>query len=142
MKRLSNDQKTFLILNLVLFAGALVYPIYHYCVFHFNTPFSHCFLKEWFGIYCPLCGGTRCVYELLHFRFLSALYYNAYVVFAVALFLVWDVATLIGFLRGRKSFFRIPKWVYVFLTVLLFLFFALRTVLLFAYGIDPIGDLS
>lgn len=141
MKNFSKDQKVFLILNLVLLVGALVYPLYHYWVFHFSTPFSHCFLKEFFGIYCPLCGGTRCLYELLHFRFLPALRYNAYVVFAVFLCLVWDLATLIAFLRGRKTFFRIPKWVYILLTVLLFLFFALRTVLFFAFGIDWIGDL-
>ena len=142
MKQLFKDQKRFLCLNLVFLTGALVYPLYCYWVFHFNTPFSHCFLKEWFGIYCPLCGGTRALYELLHLRFLSALRYNTYVVLFAVLVILWDIVTFIGFLRGRKTFFRIPKWVYVFLTVLLFLFFALRTVLLFAYGIDPIGDLS
>ena len=78
MKQLSKDQKRFLCLNLVFLVGAPVYPLYCYWVFHFSTPFSHCFLKEWFGVYCPLCGGTRALYELLHFRLLSALRYNAY----------------------------------------------------------------
>ena len=141
MKQLSKDQKLFLGLNLVFLTGALVYPLYCYWVFHFSTPFSHCFLKEWFGVYCPLCGGTRALYELLHFRLLSALRYNAYVVLFAVLVILWDIVTFIGFLRGRKTFFRIPKWVYLVLTALLFLFFAIRTFLFFAYGIDPIGDL-
>lgn len=142
MKNLSKNKKRYLLLNLLLLAGALIYPLYYYFVFHSETPLSHCLLKEWFGIYCPLCGGTRCVYELLHFRFLSALRYNAYVVFMAFLFLIWDVWALVRFLRAGDNFPKIPKWVFFALAGLLLLFFIGRNVLLLGYGIDPIGDLS
>ena len=141
MKRLSKDQKKFLFLNLLLVLGALAYLLYYYISMYSTIPFSHCFLREWFGIYCPFCGGTRCICELFRFRFLAALRYNAYVAFLVVLFLIWDVATFVGFLRGKKAFFKIPKWVFIVLTVLLILFFAFRTILLLGYGIDWIGDL-
>lgn len=141
MKRLSKDQRRFLTLNLLLLFGVLAYLLYYHISMHSAIAFSHCFLRNWFGIYCPLCGGTRSLYELSRFHLLAALRYNAYVVFAAALFLVWEVATLIRFLRGRKTFYRIPKWVYLALAVLLILFFALRAILLVAYGIDWIGDL-
>ena len=141
-KELSADQKKFLWLNLVLLGLALLFPLYYHWVFQSNTPLSHCFLKEWFGIYCPLCGGTRCIWELFHFRFLAALRYNAYVLLFVLLFLVWDAATLVRFLRGKTDFFKIPKAIPILLILLLALFFAVRTVLFFAYRIDPIGDLT
>ena len=138
---LSGDQKKYLYLNLTIIVLVLLFPLYHYWVFHYNTIFSHCLLKEWFGIYCPLCGGTRCVWELMQFHFLAALRYNAYVVLLAVLFLAWDILTLIRFLRGKKEFFKIPQAVYISLAVLLLLFFAARTVLLLIYHIDPIGDL-
>ena len=140
--KLSGDQKKYLYLNLTLLALTLLFPLYYYWVFHYNTVFSHCLLKEWFGIYCPLCGGTRCVWELLQFHFLAALRYNAYVVLLVALFLVWEILTLVRFLRGKKEFFRIPQILPILLAVLLVLFFVARTLLLLVWHIDPIGDLT
>ena len=142
MKQLSQIKKRYLFVNALLLAGALVYPLYYYLVFHTDTPFSHCFLKEWFGIYCPLCGGTRCVYELLHFRFLSALRYNAYVVFTVFGGLIYDLIALIRFLRGKEDLPRIPKAVFAFFILLLVLFFILRTILWLGFGVDFIGDLA
>ena len=142
MKELSKDKKKYLIFNGLLLFGALIYPLYYYVVFRTNTPFSHCLLKEWFGVYCPLCGGTRCVYELLHFRFLSALRYNAYVVLVALLGIVYDFVALVRFLRGKEDLPKIPRAVFVALTLLLLLFFVLRTVLWFGFGVDFIGDLA
>ena len=142
MKSLSKDQRKYLYLNLFLLAASLAYFLYYVISMYTAIPFSHCFLRSWFGIYCPLCGGTRCVYELLRFHLLSALRYNAYVVLLVFLFLIWEAATLIRFLCGKTTFIRIPKWVYVALTILLILFFIFRTILYLRYGIDWIGDLS
>ena len=141
MKSLSKDQKRYLAWNLLLLAGAIAYFFYYLISLYTTVPFSHCFLREWFGIYCPLCGGTRCLWELVHLHVWSALRYNAYVVLLVLLFLLWEIATLIRFSMGKKYFFQIPKWVFILLGVLLLLFFAIRTTLLLKYGIDWIGDL-
>ena len=64
MKSLSRDQKRYLDLNLFLLAGAFAYFLYYLVSLYTAVPFSHCFLRSWFGIYCPLCGGTRAVFEL------------------------------------------------------------------------------
>ncbi|MBQ7173211.1 MAG: DUF2752 domain-containing protein [Clostridia bacterium] len=141
-RRLSGDQKKYLALNLALLALVLLFPLYYHWVFENDTPFSHCFLKEWFGVYCPLCGGTRCVWELLHFRFLQAISYNAFVVLFAALFLIWDLVTLIRFLHGKKEFPAIPQSVYIGLSALFVLFFIIRTILFLIWRIDPIGDLT
>lgn len=45
------------------------------------------------GFQCPLCGMTRAVHQVLHFRFVSAFHYNV-VVFLLPLYLAIDVATL------------------------------------------------
>ena len=142
MKQLSKDQKRYVFLNLLFLCGLLFYLFYRYLIVHYEVPMAHCFLREWFGVYCPFCGGTRCVHELFHLHFLSALRYNAYVVLLTVLFLLWEIVTLIRFLRGKNPFFTIPKWIFTILTVLLILFFIFRTILYFGYGIDWLGDLK
>ena len=142
MKSLSKDQKTYLYQHILLVGIVLLYWGYHFLNMHFGAPDLHCFLKEWFGIYCPLCGGTRCLLELARLHFLSALRYNAYVALLAVLLLFWEIATLIRFFAGKEDFFPIPKWVFFFLGGLLLLFFAFRTILLLEFGIDLIGDLT
>ncbi len=58
-----------------------------------------CFFKETFGIICPFCGGTRCVFSLLTLNFADAFRYHP-VTFIYIFFLV---ASLIVFLKDKLS---------------------------------------
>lgn len=54
----------------------------------FNQQLELCILKKTTGINCPLCGMTNATHELLHFRFVNALHYNALIYLFSALLLL------------------------------------------------------
>lgn len=100
-----------------------------------------CPIKTLLRIYCPFCGGTRAVGELLSGNILSSLrlypilpvyiatvlYFECY---AVRALVTRDTAVM---KRARPAVLFIPAAVTL-------VFFLLRNVLLFL-GIDPIGEL-
>lgn len=45
-----------------------------------------CIIREFFGIYCPGCGGTRAVRYLLDGQLLKSLYYHPLVCYSVFLY--------------------------------------------------------
>ncbi|MGI6008287.1 MAG: DUF2752 domain-containing protein [Ruminococcus sp.] len=47
-----------------------------------------CFFYQYTGLYCPGCGGTRAVLELMRGHFLTSLWYHPIVLYTVAL-AVW-----------------------------------------------------
>lgn len=61
-----------------------------------------CPTKSLLGIDCPLCGGTRMLYALLHLDVAGALRYNAVGVVAVVLLIVAFGVWTWGRLRGRR----------------------------------------
>lgn len=56
-----------------------------------------CPLHAWTGLYCPGCGSTRAVYQLIHGHFLAALRFNA--MFVIAL----PIAALLIFRKQMKA---------------------------------------
>ena len=62
-----------------------------------------CPLNFFFGIYCPGCGGTHCIYALADGHVIRALRNNAIVFFSIiALILVWIQEMLRSFGRNVK----------------------------------------
>ncbi|RDI30471.1 uncharacterized protein DUF2752 [Rhodococcus sp. AG1013] len=61
-----------------------------------------CPTKALLGIDCPLCGGTRMLYSLLHFDLSDALRYNASGVVVAVLLLAGYGAWTWGRFRGRR----------------------------------------
>ena len=61
-----------------------------------------CFLRDFFGILCPVCGGTHAVNALLQGNFAGAWHANAGVVCAIAAAAWADVIILVNLIRGRK----------------------------------------
>lgn len=78
-------------------------------------------------LWCPGCGGTRALYQLLHLNFAEALHYNALVAVAAPLFLMWFAFWYYSVTRhGRSPAFRMPRAVMVGLYVLVVLFAVAR----------------
>ena len=60
--------------------------ILYFNVFLQYVQVPSCVLWEYFGIYCPGCGGTRAVEALLRGHLLKSLWYHPLVLYTVVLF--------------------------------------------------------
>ncbi|PYG87566.1 uncharacterized protein DUF2752 [Ruminiclostridium sufflavum DSM 19573] len=67
---------------LPIFAAALVYIFKNY-IYNLSTHFPACPIYNYFGIYCPGCGNTRSVQNLLNGDMLGSLKYNITPVFFI-----------------------------------------------------------
>jgi len=94
------------------------HAFYPRCIFHALT-----------GWQCPGCGGTRALYQLLHFHLGDAVRYNALVTLlapiALAYFIFWYTAVLRS---GNGPGFRLPRLAIVWLYVAVLLFGAARNI--------------
>ena len=94
------------------------------------------------GIYCPTCGMTRAMHALLSLDFALMLRCHPLAPVLVAVVLYFAVAGFILALRGEQApLSRVPRWPLYVLIALLFLFFVLRNVWLYAFSYDPLGDM-
>jgi len=66
-----------------LFAGALSGLSVIYFFKPGNYPYPSCLFHDLTGLYCPGCGSTRALYQLLHGHLGTALHDNALSVFAI-----------------------------------------------------------
>lgn len=99
----------------------------------------YCLTHQLFHLYCPLCGGTRAVSALLRLDVVSALRYNPLVVaFALGL-VIYDAVALAHVFRGGELPRLKVGWLAV--TLVAVGYFALRNILMIAFGIDPLGEL-
>ena len=106
----------------VFFFNPSAYVFYPTCQFHALT-----------GLYCPGCGGTRAVYELLHGRILLALKDNALFVLALPALAVWGARFVVQQLRNQQTTFQLrPKMAWLFLVVVL-VFAVLRNLPAFSW---------
>jgi hypothetical protein len=70
-----------------------------------------CWLHTLTGLHCPGCGGTRCVYALLHGDLRQALAYNALFVVSLPLLLLGAAQLAWSQWTGRSlPLPRMPAW--------------------------------
>lgn len=60
-----------------------------------------CVIRLFFGVYCPGCGATHCMYDLAQFRLLSALHNNLIIIAAALLLLLYWLQNLL-FVFGKR----------------------------------------
>lgn len=96
---------------------------------------------SFFHLYCPGCGGTRAISELLRLNILSSVRYNPNpLVWACALFYI-DLRSV--WILKRKGTLERPYFSRTLFTVIVsvyFLNFILRNLLLVLWDVDFIGD--
>lgn len=102
---------------------------------------SECIIHKCFKVYCPGCGGTRAVVELLHLNLAKSLYYNPIV---ILLFL--DII-FIAALKVKKKIYPEKRKNYtirmvsnIFILIIWLSFSVVRDYLLIFKNIDMIGD--
>lgn len=123
-------------------ACAALFPLYRYLVGLLPRNMTGCILHDWLFLYCPLCGGTRAVSALLHFRISEAVCDNAYVVLLAAAALIHYILAWVRLLRGERRLFRFLAWEWIAAGVLLLAFGIGRNLLMICGGYDPLGDLG
>ena len=104
---------------------------------------SECFIRTYFHIYCPGCGGSRAAIALLEGDLIQSIKYNPLtLLFIVDVFLMTllDVAKLIS--KGNIVFPKIRKYCNVTVLVFTALYFVLRNYFWLVHGIDWLGDFS
>ena len=133
----------FLLLHIAAGIGVILFPCYRAITARIFAVFPSCPMHDFFHIYCPFCGGTRAVDELLHFRFIPAMRCHPVVVLFLGLVLVWDVLAWVRLIRGRNPWsVPVPRPLALTVAGVFVGYWILRNVLLIGFGVDPLGDLA
>jgi Protein of unknown function (DUF2752) len=91
------------------------------------TFYPRCPIYESTHLLCPGCGGTRALYELLHFNLRGALHYNALVTVLFPLALLWLAANgYRAYRNGRSVRLTLPMPVLAGLLLIAVLFSVAR----------------
>lgn len=104
--------------------------------------FGNCFVREYLHIYCPGCGGTRAIIELLHFHILESIYMNPVPICMIFDFIL--AAATRNAERRMDQIARYSRWRITSKIVLLVILFGnmiVKNVLLIGFGIDLLGDI-
>ena len=135
------DLKRLLLLNLGALAFAIAFSLVAILMRRVTFPYVYCLTYSLARLYCPFCGGTRALFELMTLDFLSVLKYNAFLLYLIAAFVFFDIRAAILILKGRKGAFTVPKWLKILTVCIGVAYFVVRNLMLIAFDIDPIGDL-
>lgn len=123
--RTKNLERQLFILGLFLpIAGILLWSVYIKITPSLPLAMQTCLWDQWFGIYCPGCGGTRAIKSLLGGNILKAVWYHPLVVYGISIYLLFMVSHLISFLtsgRRRGLIFR-AGYLYTAIGILVFNF--------------------
>lgn len=101
-----------------------------------------CFFHEVLHVYCPGCGGTRAVYELLQLKLWRSFVDHPLVIFTAAILVEYYIGEIITLIcRNGKRYYYVRVWFcYVALGIIV-VNVVLKNVLLIGFHIDLIGDL-
>ncbi len=88
--------------------------------------FPDCLLRTLTGFRCVLCGGTRCVREMLKGNPAAAIYYNPYVVICAFAAAIWYIRLLVSIFQKEYKPFKVRKWHLQVLLVSMLIFWAVR----------------
>lgn len=110
---------------------------------HNPSLFPPCGLKTFFHLYCPGCGGTRALEQLLNFRLVESFLSNPLVLFmAVTLIYYWLKTLILLMVKHGDARFRIHMGVLWAFLIIMIGFCVIRNFLLLNYGIDYLGELA
>ena len=142
-----NDNKrkgirNFVLLNLGLLCVLAAFLLYALMLKRIKVPYVYCLMYSLFHLYCPFCGGTRAIFDILNLDILSAIKHNVFLIYLIIAFVFYDIRALSMILKGRKNAFSVPKWLWMLTVILFAVFFVVRNLLMIAFGIDTVGDLA
>lgn len=138
---IKSERKAFIWVNIsgVLLLAALLFWKYSPALQTLHAP---CVIHEVLHLYCPGCGGTRAVYELLNLHWLRSFLIHPIVLFIAVILTEYYIGAIITLIRNNgKRYYYLRVWFcYVALGIIV-LNTVLRNVLLVCFHYDYIGDL-
>ena len=108
--------------TVIFFFNPSTYALFPPCLFHALT-----------GLYCPGCGGTRAVYQLLHGHILPALKDNALFVLALAALAVWGARWVMQKSRNQPATVQVSAKMFWAVLAAAFVFTVLRNLPAFSW---------
>lgn len=103
---------------------------------------SECYFRTHWKIYCPGCGGTRALVALLHGEILQSIKYNPITCLFLLDVLLTTLLCIIQKKFERCSTAKLRLVINVFFLIFVVAYFLLRNFVLYALGIDVLGDIS
>ena len=89
--------------------------------------FPACPSRVLFGVYCPLCGGTRSAYALATLEFQEAVRFNAFLP-ALVVLTAWSWLAWTGRSLARRWLPPVPRWLWWTVGVLWLAYGVLRNI--------------
>lgn len=91
--------------------------------------FIPCYFLQYTGFYCPGCGNTRALHELLHLHFLEAFDHNLLFPFIAVGVLYLLAGEYLNVLVGRRILWlpkKVPLWIVILMVLIIVAFTGLR----------------
>lgn len=137
-KRLLKD---FIIINAAAGGAVLIMLIYMLLERCDILPSMPCGIHEIFHIYCPGCGGTRALFELLHGHILRSLYFNPAILLGGILIVYYEAAVAVTIIKNNGKCYYEHRGILIYgYLIIITLFTVVRDFMLLGMGIDMIGD--
>ena len=136
-------KKQFIFLSIFFFLAPVFGSFYLSAADQFPSFFLPCGLKTFFHLYCPGCGGTHALEELLRFHLVESFLYNPLVLYMAGCLLYYYVKFAVQLIRqrGNACFSIYLGFLWVFLIIMI-LFCIVRNILLVRCGTDYLGELA
>lgn len=129
-----------LCIDIALIALIIYYPFYIEKAAA-DKSIGYCFSKNFLGIYCITCGGTRAFGDMLSFDFISAIKHNVLVFCGFVYVIYLNVYCIYAHVKRKPDliYFKMIFCLYIILGLIAFVI--VRNLLVYTFGIDPIGDI-
>ena len=116
------ENKLYIISIVCIVISAMLYFLIDSVLYIFGLEYARgCLLQNFFGIPCLGCGGTRAVINLLSGRIMTAIYYNAFVVYCFIIYLCFFISfTFKKIMKKEYTFFHL-RHCYLILAVIILL---------------------
>ncbi len=136
-------KKQFIALSIFVFFVPALGFLYLSASDRFPAFFPPCGLKTFFHLYCPGCGGTHALEELLRLHPVRSFLYNPLVLYMAVCLIYYYVKFVVQLVKQHgNAFFSIYLgFLWAFLIIMV-LFCIIRNILLVRYGVDYLGELA
>lgn len=139
-KRLKKNLYILIFLNLSLLLFAVAYTVY-FKLSEGSDYAIECVFKKTFGIYCPGCGATRALYNLLSFNLLKSFILYPPVLISALIIFDYDARLFITLVKKNTSITdRFKYYTFLLIPISIILTFVIRNILFIFFKIDTVGD--